>query len=40
MQITDRFLSNLGGGRRLTATLEDACGTFQQRLLPLVGVVA
>jgi hypothetical protein len=30
MQITDRFLGNLGGGRRLAATLENARGTFQQ----------
>jgi hypothetical protein len=36
MQITDRFLGNLGGGGRLTTTLENARGTFQQRLLPLV----
>jgi hypothetical protein len=36
MQITDRFLGNLGGGRCLTATLEDASGPLQQSLLPLV----
>jgi hypothetical protein len=36
MQITGRFLDNLGGGRSLTATLENARGTFQQRPLPLM----
>jgi hypothetical protein len=36
MQIADRFPGNLGAGRCLTATLKNACGTFQQRLLLLV----
>jgi hypothetical protein len=36
MQVTDRVLGNLGGGRCLTATLEDASGPFEQSLLPLV----
>ena len=36
MQVTDRVLGNLGCGRRLTATLKNARGTFQQCLLPLM----
>jgi hypothetical protein len=36
MQITDRFLGNLGCGRSLTVTLKNTRSTFQQRLLPLM----
>ena len=36
MQITNRVLGSLSVGGRLTATLENARGTFQQRLLSLM----
>jgi hypothetical protein len=36
MQVANRFLGNLGGGRSLTTTFKNARCTFQQRLLSLM----